>query len=435
MTITIGSAYTFASATGFGDKNFSIAALSDTSFVIVYNRTTDGNDYIVAGTISGTVIAFGTPVSLGTGGGSNKRAVCALSSSLALVIYNTSVRTVSISGTTCTANSSTTLDASAANLFSVTALDATTALAGYSISGTGYHAVVLSVSGTTVTVNTKQNLIATIPNDVSIDALTSTAAIMGYTDGTSSYPKAAVITISGTTPSLGSATTLESANTYTTGGQGGEKFCVAVDSTHAVMCWLNSTADDLRACAMSISGSTVTGGSVVSLDNTIASGNGWMVTVCAPTASRMVFSYTDQSAAHYLRSAALSGTTLTDNADKETITGTGTIWEGAVSAVGTGFVCAYNDGNLSFKAVAEATATGLRLYTGSGSLTERSDLTITGIKRGAFVVRSNGSVVAGTSESGDSVVIEQSNSDDTYATWDDLTDSHPTGVITSIKEI
>lgn len=436
MAITIGSAYTFASSTGFGDKNFSIAALSDTSFVIVYKRITDGLDYAVAGTISGTAITFGTPVSIGTGGGANKRAVCALSSSLALVIHNTSVSTLSISGTTVTHNTPTTLDASAGGLFSVTALNSTTALAGYYISGTGYHAVVVSVSGTACTVNTKQNLIATIPNDASIDALSSTAAIIGYTDGSSSYPKAAVISISGTTPSLGSATTLESANTYTTGGQGGEKFCVAVSATSAVMCWLNSTADDLRACAMSISGTTVTGGSVVSLDNTITTGNGWMVTVASPMASRLVFSYTDTTTGYqYLRSAALSGTTLTDNADKTTITGSGTILEGAVSAVGTGFVCAYNDGNLSFKAVAEATAAGLSLYTGSVTLVKRVDLNIMAIAPQGMVVRAaDKTVVVVSAESSDSVLVESAAAPD-YDTLTDLTGSHPSSSTRVILEV
>jgi hypothetical protein len=85
----------------------------------------------------------------------------------------------------------------------------------------------------------------------------------------------------------------------------------------------------------------------------------------------------------------------------------------------------------------EVVAAGLRFYSGTTSLTERSDLAITSINRGGLLIRGddNLSAIVASGNSSDSVVVEQADSTDDYATWTDITDSHDAGPVRSVREI
>lgn len=434
MTITLGSVYTINSSSSC--NSISIAELSATSFVTVWRRS--GRFYAAASTISGTTITTGSAVTIGSPASSTAAAisVCALSSTLALVIWQDTTLTLSISGTTVTANATAALYtesyASGNRLHSVTALSSTAALAVYSLSvASKMYAVVLSVSGTTVTVNTRLEL-GTRPLYMSVDALSSTAAIFTHVSSGTCY--AAVISISGTTPSLGSAATLESSISSVSYGEVVQHWGVAVDSTHAVAAWVNGTS--VKAAAMSISGSTVTVGSVVTVVSGLTSA--WGACACAPTSSRVIFGYSDvgtSPARQFLISYALSGTTLTSNSDTTSLADNS--YEGAVSATGTGFVCGYNAAGAAINGVAEAGATALTFYTGTTGLTYRSDLPdgITDIARGGLLVRQSGAVIIGAANAND-VMLAQATSTDAFASWTDITESYPADApVTAIVEV
>lgn len=444
MTITTGSLYQFASAADVGENDFNVLELSSTSFAIVYRQETTNEHFIVVGTISGTAITFGPNSSLGTTSSTKRIAAAALSSSLVIVTRvdttggNSKVTTVSISGTICTVNTDVVLDAATTlNEFSICKLDLTTALAVYNKTGTGLVAVVITVSGTTPTVNTPVTLNATESDANSVVSLSSTATILAYIDGTTSYPSAQAISISGTTPTASTAITVESAAAFSTSTQ---KFCVSVDSTTAVMCWLDFARNDLRSSVLKNVGSLVAG-SVISIATPIDFANGRHASLCSTSANQLVYNYTNSTTfINNTIGAYLSGTTITPSIF--TAVTFDVRFTASIGSVGTAFVVAVSQ----FDAVQDtleafvgnSTAPPpppLEFYTGNGSLTYRSDMNISGILPGALLVRANGTVVAATNDNTDSVVVETATDADTFAGWTDITGVHPTSGVVQLIEL
>jgi len=87
--------------------------------------------------------------------------------------------------------------------------------------------------------------------------------------------------------------------------------------------------------------------------------------------------------------------------------------------------------------LAKITETLAVFYSGTGSLTQRATLSTSDVARGGMVVRADDdeTVVVASGSASDSVVVEQSTTASTYATWTDLTGTHPQGAVKSIKEL
>lgn len=64
-----------------------------------------------------------------------------------------------------------------------------------------------------------------------------------------------------------------------------------------------------------------------------------------------------------------------------------------------------------------------KLYTGTSSLTERSDTPFTTVHRSGLAVRSDGTVAACTATAGDAQVVATAGPGDSYAAWTDKTGS------------
>ena len=234
----------------------SLATLSTTSVIIFFNSYTNNGLYAIVASISGTTVTYGSAVLVRTDFSPQVASICALSSTLCLVGYETTasnyfgVKTLSISGTTITVNAEVT-NGTVSQIVSVRALTSTTALAVYNAA-----AVVISVAGTVPSFGTPAS-IGLSANYRSLALLSSTKAIVLY-DGTSSYPTANVISVSGTTVTVGSALVIQSVAT-------GQLTSVIGLSETTAVAEVTGAANILQLIPLTISGTTVTAGSISSL--------------------------------------------------------------------------------------------------------------------------------------------------------------------------
>ena len=236
----------------------SIATLSTSKVAILYTSFSNDNIYAVIASISGTTVTYGTSVVVRSIYSPSRASICALSSTLCLVGYETvagnlfGTKTLSISGTTIAVNAEVT-NLTVSSTISVTALTSTTALAVYNS-----NAVVISVAGTVPSFGTPAS-IGLSASYRSLSTLSSTIAVVLY-DGTSSFPTANVISISGTTVTVGSALIIQSvATTQLTS-------VIGLSATTAIA-EITGAANVVQVVPLTISGTAVTAGTVTSLAN------------------------------------------------------------------------------------------------------------------------------------------------------------------------
>jgi len=184
--------------------NYAIVAVSSTLCMTFFNDTTNSRLMVFAVSINASTGAQtkGTELDLGASNNTPFFSAMAIDTSRVLVTYRNSsnnyvARIISVAGTTCTAGSaSSTLVAAGSNNFQVAVLSTT--LAHFASNSTIWD---LTLSGTSVTVNSSVAIGATgygiIPNS-------STSSIIFYDNG-SSQLQAKVVTSSGGTPTLGTA--------------------------------------------------------------------------------------------------------------------------------------------------------------------------------------------------------------------------------------
>ena len=234
----------------------SVAKLTTTTAVILYNSYTNNNIYAVVASIAGTTVTYGTAVVVRSNFSPQQASVCALSSTLCLVGYETTAsnhfgaKTLSISGTTITVNAEVTNGIVSTGIV-MCPLTSTTALAMYYSS-----LVVISVAGTVPSFGTAVST-GLAANYKSISQLSSTKAIILY-DGTSSYPTANVVSVGGTTVTIGSPLVIQSVAT------GQLTSVIALSDTTAVA-EVTGASSILQLVPLTISGTTVTAGSISSL--------------------------------------------------------------------------------------------------------------------------------------------------------------------------
>ena len=247
--ITTGTSAVFKSSALGYYKTISAAALSDTKALVVYSADSVLPEAVIL-TISGATITVGTPVILDHA--SNYFSIAILSSSKALVSYDNYAAILTISGTTITKGNSVTAGGSYNSLVT---LSDSKALLTYSDNNGA--AVILSVSSTTITVGAIMHYTSgTIAQSISATALSDTKVLVTYVADSKS--NAVVLTISGTTITAGTPVLFWSSYyTYIS--------MVTLSDTKALIIYENGSASGSygTAVVLTISGTTITIGTAI----------------------------------------------------------------------------------------------------------------------------------------------------------------------------
>ena len=188
------------------------------SFVLSHKGTSNTDTFIMAGTLSGTTLTFGSVVNLSTGGikklinvSAGKFLISHLDAS-----YNAYCRVIEVSGTTVTTSATSVLmNTGNADMVSLSMVPNTTKfVATYQNYASSSHgtARVGTISGTSISFGTAVvfNAAATAYVSSSIDANTSKLLVTYKDEGNSGYATARVGTVSGTSISFGTESVITS---------------------------------------------------------------------------------------------------------------------------------------------------------------------------------------------------------------------------------
>lgn len=244
----------------------SVASLSASSWVIVYQRGVSEHIYAVVCTISGSVVTVGAPVDVsGAAITAATATVAALSSSSFIVTYAASVAKAvvcTVSGTVITPGTPTTVVNYAVGWLSIAALSANVAVAAYSNSSNNVRAIILSISGTTITANTDTSVAAVgVSFTGGVAALSGSLFAIGYIGAANC--NAVACTVSGTTITPGAVATINSSSNSS------NSLIAPLDATHFVVAF-NDTNGYPDANVCSVSGTTITSGTTSVLMNSAA---------------------------------------------------------------------------------------------------------------------------------------------------------------------
>lgn len=239
-------------------KYWNVSPLSSTAFIMAYVDSAF-DTYAVVGTVSGTTITFGTPVLINASGGDVYINVIGLSATAALVGHGTTgmaYHGLTISGNTITTVSTASSTITSISLPSITKVDSTRAIIGYTTSTANSARIVTFNGASAPTLGTAVTLISaswnTSTETMASFALIDTDKVVAfYSDSETSTSLyfgdfARVCSISGTTITLGGQTQL---STSTTTGGSANTQAIPISTTEAVC---------TNGYAVSVSGTTVT---------------------------------------------------------------------------------------------------------------------------------------------------------------------------------
>ena len=252
-TITTNTATSFISVRA---QDISAVALNETKALIAYrNQNTSYGDTVIL-TVSGTTISKGTATTFNSAY-TGKLSAVTLNENKVLVAYcdtdNSSYGKaiiLTINGTTISKGTATTFNsANTAYSISTVALSESKVLVAYSY-GTSYGtAQILTISGTTITTNTAKNFNSSRVYSISTVALSDSSVLVAYEDySNSQYGRAIILSIDGTTITVGTKTTLNSSATTAFS-------CIAFSSTSVTVFYV-STGGLYKT--FKISGTTIT---------------------------------------------------------------------------------------------------------------------------------------------------------------------------------
>jgi hypothetical protein len=194
--------------------------------------------------------------------------VAALSSTQAIVTYtdqgNSSYGTtciLDISGSTITPGTPVVFESATSYYTNVEVLSSTKAIVCYDYNLSSGRCTVLDISGSTITPGPSYQIFTGGGVNCSVSALSSTQAILVYPDaGGDDYPRASVLTITGTAVAAG-------AELIISGGQTGTVEVTALSSTKAVAAFNSGNGN---AFVIEISGTTATYGTIVSFSTAVS---------------------------------------------------------------------------------------------------------------------------------------------------------------------
>ncbi len=286
------------SASVYSGTNVSVAALSSTAFVISYQAVSTLYAQAVVATVSGTAITYGTPAALNAVSSSYTPVAALSATSFVVAYYNNSTNyanavVATVSGTTITAGTPQVMSSGTiiAGNFSVAALSSSLFVVAYTVSGPTTYLVAGSVSGTTITAGTPYGAISASSSSVSIATLSSTAFVTGYITGSATI-NAAVGTVSGTTITFGNAYSFP-APTGTTSASAPS--VAAFSSTSFVATYAAANSYYVNAAVGTVSGTTVTWGPNVVLNNVASNMYAPPAVAAALSSSTFVVGYRNPS--------------------------------------------------------------------------------------------------------------------------------------------
>ena len=283
-------------------RDYTACTLSAGVELVAWVDTAAGHFYAVVVTTTGTSNAYGTVLSLGASTPSflnvitldSGRVLCCSGPSSGVVAV-----VLSISGTTITANTPLTGGSLIADSISIALLSADqTLLVGNSSRGSAFsEAYVITTSTTTVSSFGVgfQFVTTSDGSDVSVSTLTSTTAIVAWCSSsvTNRRPTVQVLSISGTTVTApGSAVILEAAFRS-------DPSITALSATEAVCTYYNSTGEGIFACAMTISGTTITAGTAASISVNAPDSGAQSNNILALTSTLALLTWYDDAAGQF----------------------------------------------------------------------------------------------------------------------------------------
>lgn len=307
----IGSTYTYA-----GSASDTIAVYDSVNSRIIVAYTNGSNCFVNIGTVSGTVITWGTPASFGTnvnGGFSfaydatNARFIASWQASSGIIYAVAGT----ISGSTITFGSSTAVKTYGQNGTSV-AYDPVAArfvLVTNDFTAPNYPiAIVLSLSGTTITVNSFVNITTSYNtfNGASVWIVydpTSGKMVWAAREGNSGNVISAVGTVSSTSTSWGTAVAL---------GTNSTNFYLGYESISqkTMLVWTNNSTSVPYSTVYSISGTSLTMNTATQISPTTISGS---LRFCSNTVANKIYFISRSSSTTYCfyLTGTISGTTAT----------------------------------------------------------------------------------------------------------------------------
>ena len=285
--------------------------LNDGKVFIAYAYSSSYYLYGVVCTINGSTITKGTAVKIHSNG--RQIELCTMPNGNVFIAHATSSGSgsvygtvCSISGTTITFGTAVSIDsiASATYAITVSQLTDTTVFVGYKRSSYLYGNV-CTLSGTTITKGTSVKNSSTIGSSVSSDRLSNTSVFIAHGDS-NNYLYATVATISGTTITFGTAKKLrgdsEGSSTYLS--------ATKLSGGNVVVFHSYNSSYHIAAVACSISGTTITPGSVLIINNG-GSHSGHTAIVSIPLSdNRALVGF---SQLFFKCIVSVSGTTITNN--------------------------------------------------------------------------------------------------------------------------
>ena len=225
-TITAGSKFVFNSTYAY---TYIMVALSSSKVLVAYMDTGNSSyGTAVVLTISGTTITAGTKLVF-NGAGTDAISAVPLSDSKVLVAYQDSgnssrgtARILTISGTTITAGGETVFNGTYTAYISSVALSDSKVLLAYAVViSTSYYetAQILTITGTTITASGIETYFDTGNADstfISAVALSDSKVLVAHLDlgSATDYGLATILTISGTTITVGEAGVFNGGRTY-----------------------------------------------------------------------------------------------------------------------------------------------------------------------------------------------------------------------------
>lgn len=266
------------------------------------------NSYAQVLTInSDNTMSVGTNLSLGQYFGYSTIGVDCLSSSSLIVCltngnYNGSAFVLTVTGTTLTMGALHTFapndGSNYVNYISVCALDSTKAIVCYKQTGGYIRANVLTISGTSISVGTNMLVVSEAGFNTSIAKLLNNSAIISC-NGASNYFKSVVVTVSGTSITVGTLTTVNPNYTYYTS-------TCALSSTKALVGYLDAT-NNYSMClnVLSINGTTITVGATYTFEQS----SGYL-NLCAIDEQTAMICYRYAATAVGVRTLIIDGLTI-----------------------------------------------------------------------------------------------------------------------------
>jgi len=271
---TLGSPVDASGAATIGYGVVGVYDAASGKMVIVYVKT--GGVYVVVGTISGTVISWGTPVTAYSGAGDDKPAICYDSVTEQVIIAyrvnpdtGTYVITGKVSGTTISFGTAVAVD-STVNMseftvaYNVADSKGLVIYGSQGLSSNSGRAKVITVTGTAISLGTQYNWQTSgyVNNNHYCSTYDSNAgSIVFANQSTANSGKAAVFTISGTNVSAGTFTQ------YTTGNTTGTSITYDSTAQKVVTASRQTTTTYGYAAVGTVSGTSISFGSPVAFNS------------------------------------------------------------------------------------------------------------------------------------------------------------------------